>query len=666
MLTSLTNRFQPTGTRAQYLSRSSSSSSFIVDNDPEAGHHGGSTILKLGSSNLTADTSVLSSSDNSIATIPSSSSVLSLESMEEGNGYTGSGHLQEPLLLFPEEPTKTNVATKASSWLDMLLEPRVSQGSLSLPLQSQARPMLKYLIVPPIAMFASTIFFTYYWVPLLLQNGAFAFVDNLIMLQMNRASWWLMIGLPLVWGLLSDMYNDVSTGILLLRARHRRALPTHMPRLTHAVIICNYKEPLEVLRATIQSLATNTLAANTMIVLACEDRDPSAQDTYRALEQEFAHKFKAFFQTRHVLAPGEIVGKSSNENYACREVHRILSEDYPELDPFQVMVTTCDADSLFDSVFLEQVEAEYCRMPDGRRFLYNAPINTYRNLPECHWFVRAFEIRRCHYDTFCGARKFRPTQSNYSLTLGFANELNYWDPSNTSEDFHTTLKAMAMTGKHDAVVVKVWSLILNDSVTDLKDRWVQAKRHMWGIEEVAFCASLFPVLRLGTWASIMSLATGQMYSVCIPAVVFLCLGPVRQAFFSLSIETQYWMVGITVGYFVYNWIKVVLREVFLYRFILHDRSLMMQRSWSEWVQFIVGYPMMSQFGFYVFATMATWRMLIHAVFHDTLVYITAPKALTTTSSSPTTSSATVPDGGDNCGDIPSVIHSQIKQPKKAI
>ena len=39
--------------------------------------------------------------------------------------------------------------------------------------------------------------------------------------------------------------------------------------------------------------------------------------------------------------------------------------------------------------------------------------------------------------------EFQPCQSNYSLTLGFAHNIDYWDGDNTSEDMHTTMKAMA-------------------------------------------------------------------------------------------------------------------------------------------------------------------------------------------------------------------------------
>ena len=64
------------------------------------------------------------------------------------------------------------------------------------------------------------------------------------------------------------------------------------------------------------------------------------------------------------------------------------------------MVTVADADSLFDDVFLEQLEAEHCRQPDGRHCLYDSPINTYRNLNEAGPLVQTFEMDRSHYCTF--------------------------------------------------------------------------------------------------------------------------------------------------------------------------------------------------------------------------------------------------------------------------
>lgn len=96
------------------------------------------------------------------------------------------------------------------------------------------------------------------------------------------------------------------------------------------------------------------------------------------------------------------------------------------------MVTVGDADSLFDAVFLDQLEGEFWRMPNGRRCIYHSPINTYRNFPECSLPTQIIEVMRYQGDVFAG-QAFRPAQSNYFLTLGFAQEINYWDPTNTTE-----------------------------------------------------------------------------------------------------------------------------------------------------------------------------------------------------------------------------------------
>lgn len=523
---------------------------------------------------------------------------------------------QEPEALIPHKPSK----------MDFFLEPKISLGNHSIPLQSESRPWLKYLIWIPISTFSSMVFFAYFWLPILQENGVFEYLQafGADTLLKNRLALYLLIA-PMATGLVYDICTEIWTFVMLLKGKQRRHLPAHMPRLVHAVIVCNYKEPLEVLRATVASIADQTLAENTMVILACEARDAGADDTFAALASEFQGRLRSFTKTTHVLAAGEVVGKSSNENHACRELYKMIEQE--GLDPFQVMVTTCDADSLFDRVFLEQVEAEYCRTPDGRRFIYNSPINTYRNLAECHPIVKAFEVRRCQFDLFNGL-DFRPAQSNYSLTLGFAREINYWDPSNTSEDFHTTLKAMAMTGKGTEVVVKVWSLILNDSVTGFSDRWTQAKRHMWGIEETAFVLTLFPILRINQWLQLFGRVGTQMFGVCIPASVWFCFAPVREVFFSLNPQTQYLLVGMMVFGMAYDWIKTFIREVLLYKLIIGNRQLMQKRTTKEWMQLFVAWPLVAGLSTLIFATAATWRMLLHAVRHDTLVYITAPKALT--------------------------------------
>ena len=122
-----------------------------------------------------------------------------------------------------------------------------------------------------------------------------------------------------------------------------------------------YKEPLEVLDATVSSLAESTLAHSTVVVLACEDRDPYANDVYASLEARYGHFFQDFIKTSHTLQPGEIAGCSSNENFAARKVY-----DYAiskNLDPFNVMVRRRKVDTkiYFSLISIESFPLSYER-----------------------------------------------------------------------------------------------------------------------------------------------------------------------------------------------------------------------------------------------------------------------------------------------------------------
>jgi hypothetical protein len=190
--------------------------------------------------------------------------------------------------------------------------------------------------------------------------------------------------IAIVYGTIKDLAGDITTFVMLRRGQQRVNFPASCPRLTHAVVVvCQYKEPIEILSATIESLAANAVAEMTIIVIASEARDPDAVATFQTLKSKFGHQFLDFFMTAHTIEPGEVAGKSSNENWAVRQLYDYVVQQR-DMDPYEVMVTVCDADSIFDSVFLEQVEGECWRQPDGRRFIYNSPINTHRNLPARH------------------------------------------------------------------------------------------------------------------------------------------------------------------------------------------------------------------------------------------------------------------------------------------
>jgi len=55
---------------------------------------------------------------------------------------------------------------------------------------------------------------------------------------------------------------------MLQRGLRRVHHPESLPKLVHAVVMCQYKDPLDVLAATIESLAVNHQADATIIMLS--------------------------------------------------------------------------------------------------------------------------------------------------------------------------------------------------------------------------------------------------------------------------------------------------------------------------------------------------------------------------------------------------------------
>jgi len=165
------------------------------------------------------------------------------------------------------------------------------------------------------------------------------------------------------------------------------------------------------------------------------------------------------------------------------------------MNAFQIMVTIVDADSVLSDTYLTQVETSFYAQPDGRRLIYSGPLNTYRNFGGACMLSQTYELMRCHQDVFFNPILQYYPQSNYSLMLGFIAEIDFWTPDNMPEDIHTAAKAMLLNFG-SLTTVPVVPFICNDLVEGFGDRYVQAKRHQWGINEFAWQLAIWKYMDL--------------------------------------------------------------------------------------------------------------------------------------------------------------------------
>ncbi|OAA68472.1 hypothetical protein SPI_00667 [Niveomyces insectorum RCEF 264] len=260
-------------------------------------------------------------------------------------------------------------------------------------------------------------------------------------------------------------------------------------RVVHAVIIPNYKEEMDTLRETLDVLASHPQARKSYdIYLAMEQRENNAELKAMSLIAEFVRKFRSIDFTLHPSdLPNECPGKGSNVDWAARK----LSEKYPTARRKDVIVTGIDVTTMH----ITYAESAATTM-------YSAPIIFDRNAHNVPAIVRVADILWCAagYSGLYRGSTISPPTSVYSLPLQLVDQVGGWDCTSEAigEDLHMYLKCFfALNG--NLTVRTVLSPIsqsnvtagghgkgVNGTILDIRARYKQALRHMWGALDTGF------------------------------------------------------------------------------------------------------------------------------------------------------------------------------------
>ncbi|ORY70994.1 glycosyl transferase family group 2-domain-containing protein [Pseudomassariella vexata] len=301
---------------------------------------------------------------------------------------------------------------------------------------------------------------------------------------------------------LSSCKNWVSSWCLPTRSGHGglhtelyaddNVTPGH---ILHAIIIPNYKEDIDMLRETLEVLASHPRAqTNYDVYLAMEQREPNVAFKAMSLISEFVTKFHFIVFTLHPSGiPGEAAGKGSNVAWAARK----LSERYPTESRKDVLVTGIDADSHLSSDYFALVTSMHLAHPEtSSTTLYSAPIIFDRNAHSVPAIVRVADILWCAggISGLYGGSTISPPTSVYSLSLELVDRVGGWDcdMEAVGEDLHMYLKCFfALNG--NLTTRTILSPVSQSNVTagggiipDMLARYKQAQRHMWGALDSGF------------------------------------------------------------------------------------------------------------------------------------------------------------------------------------
>lgn len=261
----------------------------------------------------------------------------------------------------------------------------------------------------------------------------------------------------------------------------------------YCAIIPFASESVNILRPTIQSIADSDFPKDKKILcLSSEKAIPCGQ----AISEQFRNEFKDFFAhifiTEHELKPGEIKGKSSNQNHCGRFLYDKIQD--LNIDPAKVLISSNDADVLNDNQyhtyllhkFLSEGENNHCR-------IYQPIPTDFTNYWNAKFFSRLIIITGALWRmALQHSNNHRCTvYSFYSMSLKMLKDIDFWDVDLIPEDERTMFKALFRFGSKFKVV-PMFILTTGNSIQGLSvidtfiEQYKQIRRWAWGASEFAY------------------------------------------------------------------------------------------------------------------------------------------------------------------------------------
>ena len=260
--------------------------------------------------------------------------------------------------------------------------------------------------------------------------------------------------------------------------------------IRHIVTISCYKEPVELISKSIQTIANQTEVNRIIMVIGFEEKTPDVNEKCQFLEEQFKNcGFERIIFTIHPAhIRNEIPGKCSNSNYALRMAVQQLNLDANDTD--YILVTTCDADSKFPPQYIAALTHKYLKENrPALNTIYQAPLFYNWKLDGLSFVTRVTGLLR----SFLMLGALIPfninTMSIFSYSLSLAIKGNYIHPAYQMDDIICLIRWMGVTQqrlKISMVPVPVLSGPTSGQTIELEiAEWArQARRWTIGAAEV--------------------------------------------------------------------------------------------------------------------------------------------------------------------------------------
>jgi len=250
--------------------------------------------------------------------------------------------------------------------------------------------------------------------------------------------------------------------------------------IRHIIIIPHWKEPYHILKETIERVkGMNYPTKNICVILGAEARDPDGYKISMQLKKEYEQYFNQIWVNNHELKDNEIIGKSSNMYSASKFGD----------EQIKVTVTSCDADSQLPHDYFANITYHFVTDPESEYKYYTGAVLLYANIWRLPFFARVKNSTSTLYNITKLVRtdKLIPF-STYTLSYWMVEQINFWSPDITPEDFHTFFKGLFLF-PDKVSTVPIYQRVLADSaegdnvIDTARNNYMQERRWAWGISD---------------------------------------------------------------------------------------------------------------------------------------------------------------------------------------
>lgn len=305
-----------------------------------------------------------------------------------------------------------------------------------------------------------------------------------------------------------SIYWVLKTAFLSYHLRHNwRRLRHHMQidweemisrfeyeHLYHLVVLPFYKEPENVVDATLKSLRDVSYNKRKLIVvLAAEERaGDEAKKVAEDMKQKYANEFGGFEVVIHPAdIPGDMAGKGSNVSYAIEEVRKTMIE--PNKIPHEhIIVSNFDIDTVLYPDYFNCLVWHFLTAERPLKSSFQPVPLFNNNLWEAGALSRVVAMSSTFWEMVQQERPERmATFSSHSVSFKALYEVNYWQRNMVSEDSRIYWNLMlANDGEYDVIPlsypVSMDANVGGDLLETIKNIYKQHRRWTYGVENFVY------------------------------------------------------------------------------------------------------------------------------------------------------------------------------------